>query len=151
MAMSFFGIIFIAMAVGSLIILGPGLVSAVVAQRKGYRPWFWILSFGLVGLLVTALMPGLGKAATPEQREHWETRADWTGGVLSVCTFMLMFVFPLMGALFFVGVSAPMAGPAIPRPPVMAPPIVVEESMMEVEKMEVVPSTDQPESDGKSE
>jgi 4-amino-4-deoxy-L-arabinose transferase-like glycosyltransferase len=150
MAMSFFGIVFIAMAVGSLLILGPGLVSAVVAHRKGYRPWFWILSSGLVGLLVTVLMPGLGKADTPEQRERWETRADWTGGILSACTFMLMFVFPVIGALFFVSVSAPMAGPAIPIPPTMAPLITVEEPM-DAEMLEVVPSADQPTLDGKRE
>ena len=146
MAMSFFGIVFIVMAVGSLLILAPGLVSAVVAHRKGYRPWFWILSFGLVGLLVTALMPGLGKADTPEQRERWETRADWTGGILSACTFMLMFVFPVMGALFLVGVRAPMAGPAVPRAPLMAPSIAVEEAMPEVETLETTPNTNQPES-----
>ncbi len=148
MVIGLFGIILVAATVGGLVILGPGLVSAVVAHRKGYRPWFWIFSLGLVGLLVTALMPGLRRADTPELRDRWETRADWTGGILSALTFTLTFLIPLMGAMLFVGL--PVAKP-LPRPLIAPPSIAVEESMMEVEQMEAVPSTDQPESDGKTE
>lgn len=147
MAMSFFGIIFIAMVIGSLIILGPGLLSAVVAHRKGYRPWFWILSSGLVGLLVTVLMPGLGKADTPEQRERWEKRADWTGGLLSGFTFAFMFVLPALGLMFFVGAwkTAPMMRPlGIPAPPQ----IVVEDEMMTIETpADVIESQPDPKSE----
>jgi nitric oxide reductase large subunit len=124
-----FGIIFVALALGGALVLGPGLVSAVVAHRKGYRPWFWILSCGLVGMLVTLLIPGLDQAATPEQRERWESRADWTGGLLSGFTFLFMGLLPTLGLVFFVGAwrAAPMMKPgAIPTPP----PIVVEERVM---------------------
>lgn len=130
--------LFVAMAVGCVLVLGPGMVAAVVAHRKGYRPWFWVLSFGLIGLVVTVMIPALRKAETPELRERWENRADWTGGILSSVTFMLMFVFPLMGGLLFVGVVAPMGGPpvAIPAPPVVSPPLRVEPEVLDAEKTE---------------
>lgn len=147
--MGIFGIFFIAMAVGCLLVLGPGFIAAVVAHRKGYRPWFWVLSCGLVGLVVTAVMPPIRRAETPELRERWETRADWTGGILSGITFMLMFVFPIMGGLFFVGVTAPMGRPAalLAPPPTVPPPITVEPEVLDVDKMEPAPA----EADGKSE
>ena len=152
MAMSFFGLVIIAIAISGVFVFGPGFIAAVVAHRKGYRPWFWILSLGLVGMLVTLFMPGLVRATTPEQREQWESRADWTGGLLSGCTFLGMFVFPVVGVLFFARAVTLMGAPPAPPPPTTAPPsITIEEQMRDVEKMEAVPITEQPESDGKSE
>jgi MFS family permease len=122
------GMIFVVLAVGGAIVLGPGLVSAVVAHRKGYRPWFWILACGLVGLLVTVLIPGLSQESTPEQRERWESRADWTGGLLSGFTFLFTGLLPVLGIMFFVGSwsAAPMNAP-LPNPP--PPPFLLEEEV----------------------
>src|SRR4051812_8357260 len=117
MGVSFVGIIFVVLVLGSALVLGPGLISAVVAHRKGYRPWFWILSLGLVGMVVTLIMPRLGQAVTPEQRERWESRADWAGGSLSAFTFLFMFGFPLLGALVFVGARTTAVTPAVRVPP----------------------------------
>lgn len=130
------GLIFLVMAVSSATVVGLGLIAGVVAHQKGYRPWFWMLSFGLLGLLVTVLMPGLRQARTPEERDRWEMRADWTGGLLSASTFMVMFVLPVLaGISFFVRFSSPMAGPPIPPPaPILVPYQTGELQDAEVEK-----------------
>nr|UXE45622.1 hypothetical protein Hi04_10k_c5016_00031 [uncultured bacterium] len=74
----------------STVFFGCGLLSCVIAQRKGYRPWFWPLSLGPVGTLLILAKASLSRATTPEIRETWERRADWTGGVLSGLTLLLM-------------------------------------------------------------
>lgn len=144
------GVIFVVLAAGSALVLGPGLVAAVVAHRKGYRPWFWILSCGLAGLLVTALMPGLGKADTPEQRERWENRADWTGGILSTFTFMSMMLLPLIGSLVLFGsVASVKSGFTVPLNAPMS--ATIEGESVEVGEMETVPDVERPSIDGKTE
>jgi hypothetical protein len=95
----------------SALVFGPGLISGLIAWNKGYRPWFWLLSFGPLGTLIVALTPALSRATTPEERERMESRADWTGGILSGFTVMPMFALPVLGALYFFSFSAPMVPP----------------------------------------
>jgi hypothetical protein len=117
--MSMFGMIFVVFAAASILVFGPGVISAFVAWSKGYRPWFWLLSFGPVGTLLISLKPSLGKAATPEEREAWETRADWTGGILSGFTILPMFGLPLLlvvGMFSYLSMAAP-APPAVTAGP----------------------------------
>jgi len=119
------------------IILLSGMTAAIVANYKGYRPWFWILSMGPVGLILIVVKRGLNQAPTPEQRELWETRSDWTGGILSCLTFFMGFGLPFLGAaLFLVARSAPIA----PPPAVMARPTPATSS---AEAM-IVPPEDRP-------
>jgi hypothetical protein len=99
---------------------GAGLVTEVLAARKGYRPWFWIAALGPVGLIVMMLKPNLTSAATPEEREAMEQLADWTGGILSGVMFFLgvgMPVFNVMTFVQFQGVL--LAPPALAPAPVM--------------------------------
>lgn len=115
------GIIFlIAVGLCGLMLL-LGLISAIIANFKGYRPWFWILAMGPVGLIIMLVKQSLNRATTPEERERWETQADWTGGVLSGLTFMSVFGLPILGAAAFLSARAV----AIPAPPPVAPPLVV--------------------------
>lgn len=79
-------------------------MSCIVAQRKGYRPWFWPLSLGPVGAMVILLKTPLARATTPEMREAWDQRADWTGGILSAMTFLFMSAAAL-AMLFGISVS----------------------------------------------
>jgi len=92
----------------SVLVFGPGLLAAVIAWNKGYRPWFWLLAMGPIGLLWILMTPGLLQAATPEERERWETRTDWSGGILSGLTMLPMFALPLIGMLVFMSLRAPM-------------------------------------------
>jgi len=96
-------------------LLGLGLVSAVIAARKGYRPWFWPLSLGPVGFVLILMKPALRRATTPEEREHWESSADWTGGVLSAVTFLGVLLPAMFLMVSFLSLSAAPVAPA-PRP-----------------------------------
>ncbi|HEY4262524.1 MAG TPA: hypothetical protein VGM98_20345 [Schlesneria sp.] len=133
------GLLLVLFVLGGGLFLGPGLISAFIAHRKGYRPWFWLLSMGLIGTVVTLIIPGLGKATTPEERDRWESRADWAGGLMSGFTFFSLLALPLMAALFFVGASR--AAPAMrPMAPIAAPSGTMEEDSMET-LLESVPQT----------
>ena len=114
--------IFLIGLLGSCLVFGPGLVAAVIAWQKGYRPWFWLLSFGPVGMFWMLFKPSLDKATTPEERERWESRADWTGGVLSGFTSFVMFGIPLIAVVGYFSMSLT---PAAPRPVPAAPPMTV--------------------------
>ena len=120
--------------VGSCLLFAPGLVAAVVARHKGYRPWFWLLSFGPVGMIWILLKPNLRQATTPEERERWETSADWTGGVLSGFAFFLMFGFPMIAVLGFFSMR-------LAPPPPMPLPI---QTTKKAEVLEIPSDTDAP-------
>lgn len=122
---------------------GAGLVSAVVARFKGYRPWFWVLSLGPVGLLLILVKPNLGKATTPEMREQWEQRADWTGGVLSCITlFFLIAALPVSGVWFYSFAAAPVKvmAPMISTTATLAPGAAAQ-SMIDGVSIEVLHPT----------
>ena len=119
----FMGIIFLIGLLGSCLVFGPGLVAGVIAWQKGYRPWFWLLSFGPVGMILILFKPNLNKATTPEERERWESRADWTGGVLSGFTAFVMFGIPLIAVVGYFSMSLT---PAAPRPVPPAPPMTAK-------------------------
>lgn len=104
----------------SSLLFGSGFLACVLAWKKGYHPWFWLLSLGPVGLLFMLFSPSLFAAATPEIREKWEDRADWTGGILSGLTFFFLLVPPTIGFLTSFSLAAPPM-PTRPMAPMMAP------------------------------
>ena len=81
----------------SCLYFGMGLIAACLAWVKGYRPWFWLISLGPVGALLMLLRPNLNRATTPEEREEWEQRADWTGGILSGITLFFAMGLSILG------------------------------------------------------
>ena len=99
-------VVFVVLFVGSALFFGPGFIAALLAQKKGYRPWFWLISLGPVGTLWMLLKPNLRHATTPEERDQWETHADWTGGILSGFTLFFLMGLPLFGVLAFYRVVA---------------------------------------------
>ena len=119
---------------GSCLVFGPGLIAGVIAWHKGYRPWFWLLSFGPVGMFWILFKPSLDKATTPEERERWESRADWTGGVLSGFTSFVMFGIPLIAVVGYFSMSLT---PAAPRPVPAAP-------LMKTERIETPSNSSEP-------
>jgi hypothetical protein len=135
------GIAFFSIILAGGILLGPGLLSAVIAHYKGYRPWYWVLSSGLLGMVIILIVPSLGRAATPEQREKWESRADWTGGILSGLTFVSLFAVVMLAALFFVGAAAPLR---VKTAPVVTAPTTASPTMDDVELEGEVPKADPP-------
>jgi len=117
--------------VSSCLFFGPGVMAAFVAQWKGYRPWFWLLSAGPFGMLLILLKPSLHRATTPEERERWEQQADWAGGILSGFTMFCMFALPMLGMLAFYGVRSVRVPPA----PIATPPIVTSTLAPVIEAM----------------
>ena len=108
---------------GSVLVFVPGLIAGLVAWSKGYRPWFWLLSMGPIGALVIALIPGLAHATTPEERERMESRADWTGGILSGFTILPALGLPLIVVLL---IGSMTSAPVAPLPMMPAPSATVD-------------------------
>jgi MFS family permease len=134
-------------AVFTGLVLGPGLLAAWIARKKGYRPWYWILAMGPVGLIVILCQPALETADTPEDRERWESRADWTGGVLSVIS-----AFPVFGLailILFTTVFLMRSVGPVPPPPIAAPTAAVLDTITIQEPDSAEPMT--PEAPGTSE
>ncbi len=122
-------LILIILVLGFWLVVGLGLAAAFIAWKKGYPPWFWLVSMGPVGALWILLTPSLDQATTPEDRERWETRANWTGGMLSGFTILPMFGLPLIVLVgYFAWQSVPV-GPPAPPPTLNA--TVVTDSVIE--------------------
>jgi len=117
---------------GPIFIFGPGFLAALIAWNKGYRPWFWFLAMGPIGLLWVLLTPAVSQATTPEERERWETRTDWTGGILSGFTLLPMFALPLMAVVFYALAARPAPMPTMPtqaRPVMTSSPLQVNDRL----------------------
>lgn len=112
------GVLLLIGLLGSCLVFGPGLLAGFVARQKGYRPWPWLLSMGPIGLLLVLLGKGLDQAKTPEEREQWESRSDWTGGILSGFTMFFVLLLPLSVMLLAFSWRSASIGPA---PRVVAP------------------------------
>jgi hypothetical protein len=111
----------------SILVFGPGFLAAVIAWKKGYRPWFWFLAMGPIGLLWILLTPNIAQATTPEERERWETRTDWSGGILSGFTLLPMFALPLLGMAFYALAARPARAPMPVTPIAVTMPVVTVE------------------------
>ena len=89
-----------------------GMISVSLAWMKGYRPWFWLVSLGPVGAMLMISRRNLSCAATPEEREQWEQRADWTGGILSGITLFFAMGLPIVGMVAIFSLRSVAVGPA---------------------------------------
>lgn len=129
----------------SSVLFGLGLFSACLAWVKGYRPWFWLVSLGPVGALLMLLRPNLNRATTPEEREQWEQRADWTGGVLSGITLFFAMAMPIVGVLTFFSLRSVAVGPPPAAIAVPAQPIKGELDEMPAPEPQITPVESSPE------
>ena len=144
MAATSFLLVFVALCSGVFFV--SGMISVSLAWIKGYRPWFWLVSLGPVGALLMLLKPNLNRATTPEERELWEQRADWTGGILSGITLFFSMAMPILGMVTFFTMAI---GPAPAVIAVPAQPIVDQLVEMPAPEPQVSPveSTEQINSD----
>ncbi len=75
--------------------LSLGVVSAFFAYRKGYAPKYWLLSAGLVGLVILALFPNPKNPSkdefwTPHDKELGFKKGNITGIVLSLTVIICL-------------------------------------------------------------
>ena len=129
----------------SCVFCATGLFAACLAWMKGYRPWFWLVSLGPVGALLMISRRNLSCAATPEEREQWEQRADWTGGILSGITLFFAMGLPILGVLTFFSMGSVAIGPAPTVIAVPAQPIEDELVEMPAPEPQVSPVESSPE------
>ena len=129
----------------SCVFCATGLFAACLAWMKGYRPWFWLISLGPVGALSMLLRPNLNRATTPEEREQWEQRADWTGGILSGFSLFFMMAMPIAGVLAIFSLRSVAVGPAPAMIAVPAQPIEDELVEMPAPEPQVSPVESSPE------
>ena len=72
-----------------LIMGGSLLLSPLIAIKKRYPPYYWLLACGPVGLIVIALLPPLKSAKDPEEYERFEARGNFIGAVLSAIAILV--------------------------------------------------------------
>ncbi len=73
--------------------LSLALITAGLAEYKGYNPWIWLLAGGPIGLLVLFALPKLEDAnLTPESRLSKRRLGDAVGGLLIVASVALIVV-----------------------------------------------------------
>lgn len=76
-----------------------GLVTGALAARKGYSFFHWMLSMGLIGLVVLAFQPYANKPdRSPEENAALVKRGNGTGLVMSGITLVFV-VLELVRAL----------------------------------------------------
>ena len=70
-----------------------GCINMLIAKKKGFNPFAWLLAAGFLGLIVIALMPaanaeGIDEALRPSRRKTGNT----VGIVLSALGVVLMVI-----------------------------------------------------------
>jgi hypothetical protein len=70
-----------------------GVVTALLAWRKGYNPMLWFLAAGVIGLLILAFLPFANEANLPSgARDTLKKRGDMIGGVISAVVVLYVLI-----------------------------------------------------------
>ena len=79
---------------GGAILIGFGVIMAMLAGRKGYSPVLWFLAGGILGLLILAFLPFVNEKSQLPKRERASKKqtGDIIGGVISVVAVVLLMV-----------------------------------------------------------
>lgn len=65
------------------------IANAMIAKKKGFSPWAWVLAAGLIGLLVLYFMPSSKELGINEQTETDRRRAgNLCGALISIATLI---------------------------------------------------------------
>lgn len=69
------------------------VIMAFIAYKKGFNPVFWILSGGVIGLVVVLCLPSANAAGIDDmEKEKRRKRGNTVGAVLSVIGIIIMIV-----------------------------------------------------------
>jgi hypothetical protein len=61
-----------------------GIPSVIIAGSKGFKPFRWLIAFGLIGLIVVAFMPSAKAAGiSPEEAQQRSERANRIGALMT--------------------------------------------------------------------
>jgi hypothetical protein len=73
-------------------------INFVVARKKGFSPWAWILAAGILGLLAISFIPSANELGITEQAQTDRKKAGNLAGVLisvfavAVLAFCIMII-----------------------------------------------------------
>jgi hypothetical protein len=102
-----------------ILVMGiSSLASPLIAMKKGYAPYYWLLACGPIGLMVIMSQAALKSAKNPEEYEQLENQANFTGAILSGIAIFIAMV-PVLLAI-----SARLHPPA--APPLVYPTPIIE-------------------------
>ena len=74
--------------------IGVAIVMAVIANKKGFNPFLWILAGGILGFLILIFMPSANAEEIDEAtRTVRRKRGNVTGGVISCIAIVLIIGF----------------------------------------------------------
>jgi lysylphosphatidylglycerol synthetase-like protein (DUF2156 family) len=71
-------------------------INFVVARKKGFSPWAWILAAGILGLLAISFIPSANELGITEQAHTDRKKAGNLAGVLISAFAVSILVFYLM-------------------------------------------------------
>ena len=69
-----------------------GLITAVLARRKGYNPFLWFFAAGIIGLIVLAFLPFANKEDLPEEKKAQLTKQGNIIGCIFAGLLLLLWV-----------------------------------------------------------
>ena len=68
-----------------IIIVVAGGVNALIAKLKGFNPFLWFFTAGLLGLILVVLLPSAKKVEKgTEEYNQRRARANWWGYVIVI-------------------------------------------------------------------
>lgn len=69
-----------------------GVISWIIARKKGFNPWCWIVAMGILGLILVACLPSANKAGIDDaKRQKRKNLARTIGTSLSVLFCIILF------------------------------------------------------------
>jgi hypothetical protein len=61
-----------------------GIISAIIAKRKGFKPLRWILALGIIGMITVICMSSAkSEGITPEEAEQRAAKANTVGAMMA--------------------------------------------------------------------
>lgn len=68
-----------------------GIITAGFAYHKGYNPFLWLLTLGLIGLTAMAFLPKVDpQTLTAKDAEYQRWVGNWWGGGLTILNLVLL-------------------------------------------------------------
>lgn len=81
--------------IGTLLVIGVPLVTGLLAHRKGYNFFIWMLAGGCIGLIVLAFLQDVRNDDAQEEDEvlrEVRKRGDIIGAVLAGISILLLLI-----------------------------------------------------------
>ena len=76
-----------------IIVVVAGGVNALIAKLKGFNPFLWFFTAGLLGLILVVLLPSAKKVEKgTEEYNQRRARANWWGYVIVILASVFVII-----------------------------------------------------------